>query len=122
MDGRPLRVFGNGEQTRDYLFVGDVARANILAAFADIPRGGTVDSRAFNIGTGVPTSVLTLAATMQREAQAPTGIEFAPARPGEQQRSFVCVARAREALGWSPSITLDSGIASTYAWFVEHRT
>ena len=122
MEGRPLRVFGNGEQTRDYVFVGDVARANVLAAFAELPLGGPVDARAFNIGTGVPTSVLTLAATMQREARAPSAIEPASARPGEQLRSFISINRARAALGWSPSISLDAGIATTYEWFVRNRT
>ena len=116
MDDRPLRVFGSGEQTRDYVYVGDVARANILAAVADLPAGGPLDTRAFNIGTGTPTSVLTLAATMQGVAGSTHAIEFAPARPGEQQRSFVSIGRAREALGWIPTLTLDAGIADAISF------
>lgn len=122
MDDRPLRVFGTGEQTRDYVFVGDVARANVLASTAALPAGGPLDTRAFNIGTGTPTSVLTLAATMQRVAGSSHPIEFAPPRTGEQQRSFVSIDRAREALGWTPALPLDAGIATTYEWFLRHRS
>lgn len=122
LDGMPLRVFGDGEQTRDYVYVGDVARANVLAATAVLSQGGAVDSRAMNIGTGIPSSVLTLAATMQRVAGSTLPIEFAPPRPGEQQRSFVSIARAREALEWAPLVSLEAGISTTYKWFEQQAS
>ena len=122
LEGHPLRVFGDGEQTRDYVYVGDVARANVLAATATLCPGGAIDSRAYNIGTGIPSSVLTLAATMQRVAGSTLPLEFAPPRPGEQQRSFVSVGRAREALDWTPTVSLDAGISRTYTWFEQQRS
>ena len=115
--GQPLTVFGDGRQTRDYVFVGDVARANTLAATAVLPAAGRLDERAFNIGTGVATSVLDLAGALQRAGGVSTAVAHAPARPGEQQRSFVRVEKARRVLGWEPRVALDAGLQSTFAWF-----
>jgi UDP-glucose 4-epimerase len=114
---RALTVFGTGEQTRDYVYVGDVAAANVLAARATVPTGGPLDDRAYNIGTSVPTSVLALAASLQRAAGTTAPVELAAPRPGEQQRSFVRIGKAARALGWAPNVTLDEGLAATYAWF-----
>jgi UDP-glucose 4-epimerase len=118
--GAPLTVFGDGRQTRDYVFVGDVARANVLAAGAGLPPAGRIDDRAFNVGTGVPTSVLDLAAALQRAAKRNTKVEHAAARPGEQQRSFVSIQKAARGLGWTPEMTLEAGLVTTYEWFRTH--
>lgn len=115
--GEPLVVFGDGTQTRDYVYVGDVARANVLAAAAPVPAARRVDDRAFNVGTGVPTSVLALAAALQRVAGRTSPVEHAPPRAGEQARSFVDVAKAARHLGWRPSVTLEEGLRLTYDWF-----
>jgi len=117
LDGRPLTVFGTGEQTRDFVYVGDVATAHVLAARAALPPAGRLDDRAFNIGTGIATSVLDLAATLQRAAGTAQPVEFAPARAGEQQRSFLQIAKAARALDWTPRVRLDQGLAETYQWF-----
>lgn len=122
LDRRPLRVFGTGEQTRDYVYVGDVAAANALAARAPLPRAGPLDDRAINIGTSVPTSVLALAASLQRAAGTSLPVELAPPRPGEQQRSFVRNAKAARVLRWSPQVALADGLARTYDWFRERRS
>ena len=120
---RALTVYGTGEQTRDYVYVGDVARANVLAASATtIPAAGSLDRRAFNIGTGVPTSVLQLAATLQGAAGMPGPIEHAPARPGEQMRSFVNIAKAARDLQWTPEVPLDRGLHDTFDWFRARHT
>lgn len=119
LDRRPLTVFGDGGQTRDYVFVTDVAAANVLAATARLPDVRRLDDRAFNIGTGVETSVLTLAESLQRAARVSVPVEFAPKRDGEQQRSSVKIAKAERFLGWKPTVTLDQGLARTYAWFGE---
>jgi UDP-glucose 4-epimerase len=119
---RPLTVFGDGSQTRDYVFVGDVARANLAAATRPLPAVGRLDARGFNIGTGVETSVVALAEALRRVAGSRVPIETAPARPGEQLRSSVRVDKARAGLGWGPSVTLDSGLATTFAWFAARRT
>ena len=115
--GKALTVFGDGRQTRDYVFVGDVARANVLAAEAPVPKAGRLDERAVNVGTGVATSVLDLAAALQRAAGTSSKVDLAPARPGEQQRSFVNVAKAARVLGWRPEVSLSEGLKLTYEWF-----
>jgi UDP-glucose 4-epimerase len=117
LDGVPLRVFGDGRQTRDYVYVGDVAEATVRAATMPLPPPGRVDDRAFNVGTGVETSVVDLASRLMAVAGVDQPIEFAPKRPGEAERSSVLVDKARAVLGWQPQLTLDQGLAETYAWF-----
>ena len=117
LNDRPLTVFGDGLQTRDYVYVGDVARAVWLAATKPLPEKGRLDARAFNIGTGKGTTVLEIATRLQQAARSNVPIEFAPKRPGEQQESFVEVSKARETLGWVPEVSLSEGLAKTYDWF-----
>jgi UDP-glucose 4-epimerase len=117
LGNQPLTVFGDGLQTRDYVYVGDVAQATYLAATGPIPEKGRLDARAFNIGTGKGTSVLEIANILQEVAGTQTPIEFAPHRPGEQQESFVNVDKARKLLGWIPQVTLEEGLAKTFTWF-----
>ncbi|MFL5470160.1 MAG: NAD-dependent epimerase/dehydratase family protein [Gemmatimonadaceae bacterium] len=122
LDNRPLTVFGDGRQTRDYVYVGDVARSVFLAATKPLPEKGRLDARAFNIGTGVGTSVLEIASLLQEAAGTKAPIEFAPHRPGEQQESFVNVAKAKSELGWVPEVSLRDGLAKTYNWFAARTT
>jgi UDP-glucose 4-epimerase len=120
LDGRPLTVYGDGRQTRDYVYVGDVARAWTLAAAALVPPAGGVDARAFNIGTGAETDVLTLARKLGEAAGSAPQIVHAPERPGEQRRSAVRVDKAR-ALGWRPEVPLGDGLRQTLRWFETRR-
>jgi UDP-glucose 4-epimerase len=117
LSDQPLTIFGDGRQTRDYVYVGDVARAVYLAATEPLPPKGRLDARAFNIGTGQGTSVLEIARLLQEAAGTKVPIEFAPHRPGEQQESFINSDKARELLGWNPQVTLPEGLAKTFAWF-----
>jgi len=117
LEKRPLTIFGNGLQTRDYVYVGDVARAIYLAATKPLPEKGRLDARAFNIGTGVGTSVLGIAKLLQAAARTVVPLDFAPRRAGEQQESFVDVKKARDVLEWAPEVDLADGLAETYAWF-----
>lgn len=117
LNDTPLTVFGDGLQTRDYVYVGDVARAVFLAATRPLPEKGRMDARAFNIGTGEGTSVIDLAALLQKAAGSNVRIDFAPHRPGEQQESFVNADKARDLLGWKPEVSLAEGLARTYEWF-----
>jgi biopolymer transport protein ExbB/TolQ len=102
-------VFGDGLQTRDYVFAGDVAQANLAAATVPLPSPRQVDVRAFNIGTGRETSVLELAQTLQRAAGTAVPVHHAPARAGELPRSAVAIDKAmklwagvrRSTGGWS---------------------
>lgn len=114
-----LTVFGDGSQTRDYVFVKDVARANLAAATRDLPAPGRLDARGFNVGTGVETSVIELASTLQKSAGSSVPIQFAPTRPGEQQRSAVSIEKAQRVLGWSPRVELHEGLEETFAFFAE---
>jgi UDP-glucose 4-epimerase len=115
-DNRPLTVFGDGLQTRDYVYVGDVARAVWLASTKPLPEKGRLDARGFNIGTGEGTSVIEIARLLKEASGKNVPVEFAPHRPGEQQESFVNADKARELLGWAPEMTLANGIAKTYEW------
>ncbi|HUQ82538.1 MAG TPA: NAD-dependent epimerase/dehydratase family protein [Gemmatimonadaceae bacterium] len=119
LTGQPLTVFGDGSQTRDYVFVKDVARANLAAATRELPAPGRLDARGFNIGTGIETSVLELAETLQRSAGSSVPISNAPARPGEQQRSAVSIAKAERELGWRPQVKVHDGLKETFAFFAE---
>ncbi len=117
LDNRPLTVFGDGLQTRDYVYVGDVARSVWLAGTKPLPEKGRLDARGFNIGTGKGTSVLEIVSLLQKFAGSNVPIEMAPHRPGEQQESFVNADKARDLLGWAPEVTLEDGLANSYAWF-----
>jgi len=116
LEGKPLIIYGDGEQTRDYVYVGDVANAVWLGATFNLPPAATVDTRSFNIGTGIGTSVIELASLLQQAAGSNAEIQFAPARPGEQRESFLNVDKARDVLGWEPGVPLADGLARTFAW------
>jgi UDP-glucose 4-epimerase len=122
LEGKPLTIFGDGLQTRDYVYVGDVARAVFLGATRELPAPARVDARAFNVGTGVGTSVIDLARLLQESAGAKADVVFAPKRPGEQQESFLDASKARAQLGWEPAVTLSEGLAKTFVWSESQRT
>lgn len=122
LDGQALRVFGDGSQTRDYVYVGDVAESVFKVATVALPPCAGVDARAFNIGTGVETSVLELAQHLREQAGSDVLLEFLPKRPGEQQRSVLRVDKARTVLGWAPATSLSEGLRRTYEWFAARRT
>ena len=117
LKGEALSVFGDGLQTRDYVFAGDVARANLAAADSQLPKAAQVDVRAYNVGTGVQTSVLELAQALQRAAGTNVAVHHLPARPGEQQRSVVNIEKAGRELGWRPEMSLDEGVRRTFEYF-----
>ena len=122
LQGKPLTIFGDGLQTRDYVYVGDVARAVFLGATRDLPSAARVDARAFNVGTGIGTSVIDLAKLLQEAAGSAVDTVFAPRRPGEQQESFLDASKARTLLGWEPAVTLSEGLAKTFAWSESQHT
>jgi UDP-glucose 4-epimerase len=112
---KALTVFGTGEQTRDYVYVGDVVAANMLLTEAALPRGSSLDDRGFNVGTGHETSVLRLAELLIDASGHRVEVEHAEARPGELRHSSLDTARLR-ALGWEPRTGLADGLAETYRW------
>jgi UDP-glucose 4-epimerase len=111
--GEPLTIYGDGEQTRDYVFVEDVVRANMLLSEAPLPPGTCLDDRAFNVGTGAGTSVNTLADTLMQHAARRVPCVRAPERPGELRHSCLLNGRLR-GLGWEPRRSLQEGLAITY--------
>ena len=117
LSGKPLTVFGDGLQTRDYIYVSDVCDAIYRAAEQTLPEPERLDSRAFNIGTGAGTTVLQLIEGLRKVSGAAAEVVFAPHRPGEQQDSFVDAGKAAELLGWRPKVGLDRGLGLTFEWF-----
>jgi UDP-glucose 4-epimerase len=109
-EGRPVTVFGDGLQTRDYVHVTDVARAFLLAA-----RGR--ERATYNVGTGEETTVLRLLDLLERAAGTEAERNFEPLRAGELTASALDSSRIGAALGWTPEIGLEQGLAETYAWY-----
>jgi len=107
--GEAPRIFGDGRQTRDYIYAGDVAAATLAA--------GGRDGGVFNVGTGIETSVLELYDGCRRVAGSSLEAEQAPARLGELQRSVLDVALAERELGWRAEVPLEEGLRRTWEWF-----
>ncbi len=104
--GDAPKIFGDGRQTRDYVYVGDVAHATLAA----VGQAGGV----FNVGTGIETSVIDLFAACRTVADVEVEAEHAPARAGELQRSVLDPSLAASALGWRPETSLDEGLRATW--------
>lgn len=112
LDRTPPVIFGDGEDTRDYVYVDDVVDALVRAA----ERG---EGCFYNIGTGVETSVNRLYALVAGEARFGGGAEYAPPRPGDIPRSCLDYSLARRELGWEPYTPLAEGVAATVEWFAD---
>ncbi len=110
--GKPLPIFGDGKDTRDYVYVGDIVAANMAALT-------TAQNAVLNIGSGVETSVLDLV----RMIEEVTGIEpattFLPPRPGEVPRIALDATRAQQVFAWEPTISLRDGMRHVWDWFTE---
>ena len=116
----PPTIFGDGEQQRDYVFVGDVARANLMvtgAELSDEPR--TPDEQAFHVGTGVPTTVNELADHFNEITGSNYQPNYAPPRPGELLRNYLDLSKVKEHFGWEPDVSIREGLEITYEWFRE---
>jgi UDP-glucose 4-epimerase len=120
LDGSPLTIFGDGEQTRDYVFVHDVVAANMRVSDMELDAVKEMDSVAFNVGTGTGTSVLELADILEGVAGTSPGRDHRPARPGELLRSALDTSRLRS-LGWSPERTLAEGLRETFEFIAGSR-
>ena len=109
--GAASTIYGDGLQTRDFVYVGDVARANVLALESSV-RG-----EAINIGTGVETDIVTVYRHLAKAAGVDKPPAHAAGKPGEQRRSVIDPAKAARALRWTPQTALAQGLAQTMEWF-----
>ncbi|NLZ57826.1 MAG: NAD-dependent epimerase/dehydratase family protein, partial [Corynebacterium sp.] len=114
LSGAATRVFGGGDNTRDYVYVGDVVRAFYLAS------GEIGGGMRFNIGTSVETSDRQLHTLVAEAAGSQDDPEFAPARLGDVPRSALSYARAKDVLGWEPEVDIKQGVANTVEYFRHH--
>jgi len=103
-------INGDGEQTRDFVFVGDVVRANMLALSKEV-------LGAYNIGTGQEVSVNQLFDELAKLTDARVTKTHGPAKEGEQKRSVLDARKAKEVLGWTPEVNLEAGLKQTVAFF-----
>ncbi|MCB0943049.1 MAG: GDP-mannose 4,6-dehydratase [Mycobacterium sp.] len=109
--GAPTKVYGDGSNTRDYVYVDDVVDAFVRAS------GTTGAGQRFNIGTGVETSDRVLHTVVAKAVGAPDDPQFAPPRLGDLARSCLDVRKAEMVLGWHPKVTLEEGVRRTVDYF-----
>jgi len=113
--GQSTTIHGDGLQTRDYVYVSDVAQANLAALnYSD-------ESTAFNIGTGIETDVVTLHSKLRKATGVSKAPIHGPQMPGEQRRSVLDCHKAYKQLSWKPKMSLDQGLQETAGWF-KNRT
>lgn len=109
----PITIHGDGEQTRDFIYVGDTARATLILAERDDIKG-----EVFNIGSGRETSVNVLVRLMTELMGRPDfAMGYGPARPGDVRRHLAGVEKATQVLGYQPSVSLREGMEKTIAWY-----
>ncbi|MDT5291042.1 MAG: UDP-glucose 4-epimerase [Mycobacterium sp.] len=111
LSGRPTKIFGDGTDTRDYVFVDDVVDAFVRAS------GEVGGGQRFNVGTGVETSTRQLHSAIAAAVSAPDEPELHPPRLGDLKRSCLDIGRASAVLGWSPKVALEDGVARTVDFF-----
>jgi UDP-glucose 4-epimerase len=115
-NGQPPLILGDGQQTMDFVYTEDIARANLLAAESDCT------DQAFNIGSGTETSLLELAQALQGVMASPVPPEFGPPRGvNAVTRRLADVSAAREVLGWKSDVTLEEGLRRLVDWWRAER-
>jgi UDP-glucose 4-epimerase len=107
LHGQTLRIWGDGKNTRDFVFIDDVGKAIALAVDSDLP------STILNIGSGRETSLLEVCQIVQRVSGRSISIEFEEGRAVDVSRNALDVSKARESLRWTPAVDLEQGIAFT---------
>jgi UDP-glucose 4-epimerase len=112
--GESVAIDGDGEQTRDFVFAGDLARAVVAAL--DAPHAA-VAGQLFQVGTGRETTINELAGAVERAVGRPLAVRRAPARAGDVRRNVAQVDKARRLLGYQARTSLDEGLAVTAEWF-----
>jgi UDP-glucose 4-epimerase len=111
LSNQELTIYGDGNQTRDFVYVDDICQAVLLSIEADSVTG------VFQIGTGVETKIIDLAEQIKKIAHLDSGIVFEQPRKGEIIRNYCCIEKAKQVLGFEPQVDLNAGLAETYEWF-----
>jgi UDP-glucose 4-epimerase len=114
--GRGCTVFGDGLQSRDFVFVGDVVRANLLALDAPALRGAAI-----NIGTGARTTLLHIITELGKLVDKDIGVVHAESRKGDVRHSQADIARARKLLAFEPAVAFGDGLAATFDWYRQNK-
>jgi UDP-glucose 4-epimerase len=114
--GEPLIIFGDGLQTRDFVYISDVVEANILAAESD-----AADGMVFNVGTGVETSIRDLARMIKDQARTSSEIVAGPHRAADFRRVNADISLARRILNWSPLVSMKEGLGRYIAWCTDNQ-
>ncbi len=117
LGGKSATIYGDGEQTRDFVFVDDVVRANLLAC-----RAADAAGRAVNIGTGIGRTVRELLELMVQQAGVLAEVSFEPVRSGEIRHSCCDPDQARDWIGFRAQVGLPEGLGQTLAWYREMAT
>lgn len=110
VEGRPLTVFGDGQQTRDFVNVADVVQANLGAALADGVSG------VFNIGSGTQLTINALLELLEKMTERMPTVYYRPPRPGDVRHSLADVGAARAALGYQPRVAIADGLREYLTW------
>jgi UDP-glucose 4-epimerase len=120
LQDEPVTIFGDGQQTRDFVFVRDIVRANLLVTerITSINHNQirSIDDLAFNVGTGRETSVNALFAKFSHAFKRACDARYVPARAGELQRNALDISKAHRVLGFEPRTPLDEGVHETVQW------
>jgi UDP-glucose 4-epimerase len=111
MAGEPVTIYGDGTQTRDFVYVSDCALANYLAVSVDHQPG------IYNLGWGQPTSVNDIFSTLAKVTDYPLPAQYGPAKVGETKHIYLNAEKAKRELGWSATVNLEDGLRQTVEYF-----
>ncbi|MCP5046570.1 MAG: NAD-dependent epimerase/dehydratase family protein [bacterium] len=114
LDGQPLTVYGDGQQTRDFLYVEDLAHAIHTILQSDSP---ALKGELFQLGTGIETSVNRLIEHLEEIALFGVDVRYEPERKGEIKRNYTSIEKVKQQLGYSPTVDLQTGLERTWQWF-----
>jgi UDP-glucose 4-epimerase len=113
LEGQKCDIFGDGNQKRDYVFVGDLARANVLSLRAPVG--------IYNLGTGIEISVNDLINILVKATGIAANVHYLPYRAGEVQRIALDISKAGKMIGWFPEVSFEDGLTRTWNWYTKRK-
>lgn len=116
---QPVTIFGDGEQTRDFVYIDDVVQANLLAGFTE--KGGVGETAVFNVGSGIQTSLNQILTLLEEQMGRPLDVTYQLERRGDIKHSVADIASIQHALDFAPSTTVAEGLQKTVRWFEQQR-